>query len=250
MKQKLNREQLFKKFERYTEVPMLVLVIIMIGTLVAPMIFKLNEQLELVFEVIDWIIWSAFAVELCVKTYLSSNRLAYLKKNWLDVVVVILPVLRVFRFARIVRGARALRVLRLSRVLVFFAKFTTELKTIFSRHGFNYLFVIFVCAIGLGTVLTYTFDQHAQTGINSIQTSLWLIVVNAFTGGYANVYPETPEAKTVSVILIIVGTVLASYFTASLASYFTEKGQDVEQEEIKQKLDKLIREIRSMKQNI
>jgi len=244
---KQTREEMLIKFERYTEVPMLALVIVMIGTLIAPMVWQFNDQTKLIFEIADWVIWGLFALELFVKTYLSSNRLAYLKKNWLDVVVVIIPLLRVFR---IFRAFRLLRVVRLSRVLVFFAKFTTEIKTIFSRHGFNYLFVIFVSAIALGTVLTYNFDQHAQTGIDSIQTSLWLIVVNAFTGGYANVYPETPEAKTVSVILIIVGTVLVSYFTASLASYFTEKEQDVEQEEIKQKLDAIAKEIREMKKNI
>ena len=247
MKQKLNREELLVKVERYTEVPMLVLVIVMIGTLIAPMVWHFNDQTKLIFEIADWVIWGLFALDLFVKTYLSRNRIAYLRKNWLDVVVVVLPVLRVFR---IFRAFRLLRIVRLSRVLVFFAKFTTEIKTIFSRHGFNYLFVIFVSAIALGTVLTYNFDQHAETGINSIQTSLWLIVVNAFTGGYANVYPETPEAKTVSVILIIVGTVLVSYFTASLASYFTEKEQDVEQEEIKQKLDAIAKEIREMKKNI
>ena len=247
MKQKLNREELLVKVERYTDVPMLVLVIVMIGTLIAPMVWHFNDQTKLIFEIADWVIWGLFALDLFVKTYLSRNRIAYLRKNWLDVVVVVLPVLRVFR---IFRAFRLLRIVRLSRVLVFFAKFTTEIKTIFSRHGFNYLFVIFVSAIALGTVLTYNFDQHAETGINSIQTSLWLIVVNAFTGGYANVYPETPEAKTVSVILIIVGTVLVSYFTASLASYFTEKEQDVEQEEIKQKLDAIAKEIREMKKNI
>ena len=59
---------------------MLVLVIIMIGTLVAPMIFKLNEQLELVFEVIDWIIWGAFAVELC-KNILILTVLHILRKT-------------------------------------------------------------------------------------------------------------------------------------------------------------------------
>ena len=223
MKQKLNREELLVKFERYTEVPMLVLVIVMIGTLIAPMVWHFNDQTKLIFEIADWVIWGLFALDLFVKTYLSRNRIAYLRKNWLDVVVVVLPVLRVFR---IFRAFRLLRIVRLSRVLVFFAKFTTEIKTIFSRHGFNYLFVIFVSAIALGTVLTYTFDQHAQTGINSIQT------------------------KTVSVILIIVGTVLVSYFTASLASYFTEKEQDVEQEEIKQKLDAIAKEIREMKKNI
>ena len=47
-------------------------------------------------------------------------------------------------------------------------------------------------------------------------------------------------------LLILVGTVLVSYFTASLASYFTEKEQDIEQERIEKKLDNLIEEVKNI----
>lgn len=245
-----NREELLAKVERYTEVPMFILVIVMIITLVVPMVVHLDEATEQILELIDWFVWGAFALELTVKTYLSSNKLAYLRKNWIDVVVVVLPLLRVFRIfrvARLARGARITRILRFARVLAFFGKFTTEVKTIFARHGFNYLLVVFLGLIGLGTVLLYNFDQGSADGASSISQSLWLTVVAAFSGGFANVYPATPEAKAVSIFLIIVGTILVSYFTASLASYFTEKGQDVEQERIEKKVDELLTEVRSLK---
>ena len=248
-----NHKVLLEKVERYTEVPMLILVVVMIVTLVVPMVWQVNQKTESVLEVIDWIIWALFALELAVKTYLSEQRLRYLRTHWIDVIVVVVPLLRVFRIfriarlarsARLLRSTRSLRIFRLVRILAFFTKFITEIKTIFTRHGFNYLFIVFIAVMGLGTVLTYNFDQNMEIVVDSLAESLWLTVVNAFSGGYANVYPETPEAKAVSVVLIIIGTVLVSYFTASLASYFTEKEQDVEQERIEQKLDQIMKQLR------
>ena len=237
------REALLAKVERYTEVPMLVLVVIMIVTLVIPMVTVLDPAVEHVLELVDWIIWAAFALELAVKTYLSPKRWHYLRTHWIDVLVLALPLLRVFRIFRI---ARLARLLRFARVFAVFTKFTKEIKTIFSRHGFNYLFIVFLGLIGLGTIITYNLDKNAEAGASSLAKSLWLTAVNAFSGGYANVYPETPEAKTVSILLIVVGTIIVSYLTASLASYFTEKEQDVEQERIEQKLDTLLQEIKKL----
>jgi len=146
-----NHKVLLEKVERYTEVPMLILVVVMIVTLVVPMVWQVNQKTESVLEVIDWIIWALFALELAVKTYLSEQRLRYLRTHWIDVIVVVVPLLRVFRIfriarlarsARLLRSTRSLRIFRLVRILAFFTKFITEIKTIFTRHGFNYLFIV------------------------------------------------------------------------------------------------------------
>ena len=242
-----NREELLLKVEQWTEIPMLVLVVLMIITLIIPLVFPLDDTTHNFLELIDWIIWGAFALELLVKTYLSPKKLVYLKKNWVDVIVVALPLLRVFRIFRVARGARAFRLLRFGRILALFGKFMTEIKTILSRHGFHYLFIIFIALIGIGTFLSYSFDQNLNSGANSLTNGLWLSVVAAFSGGFANVYPESPESKAISIVLILVGTVIVSYFTASLASYFSEKTQDIEQARIEKKLDVLIEEVKKIK---
>ncbi len=250
------KAQLFTKVEQYTEIPMMILVLVMFVTLITPMVIELDDQTFQLFELIDWLIWGAFAAELFTKTYLSEHRLNYLKKNWLDVVVVFLPILRIFRIfrvarlargARLARSTRALRILRFARILAFFGKFTTELKIILSRHGFHYLLIVFVGLLGIGTALIFHFDQNT-VGASNLPDSLWLTVVAAFSGGFANVYPYSPEAKGISILIIAVGTVLVSFFTASLASYFTEKGQDIEQERIEKKLDQVIADLNQMKQ--
>jgi voltage-gated potassium channel len=240
------REAIVSKIEAKTELPLLVLVIIMIITLVTPLVIKLDHQTTIFLEIIDWIIWAIFFLELSARTFFSTKRFSYLKKNWIDVLVVILPFLRifrVFRVARLARGARAVRALRFIRIISVFSKFTHELKNIFSKHGFHYLVAIFIGVIVIGTILVYNFEQSSIIGAKNIAESLWLVITNAFSGGFANIYPETPEAKTMAILIIIIGNVLVSYFTASLASYFSEKDQDVEQERIEKKLDFIIKEM-------
>src|SRR3989338_5172779 len=119
-----NRQDLLVQVEQWTEIPMLVLVVIMIITLILPLVVPLDEATHHLLELIDWFIWGAFALELLVKTYLAPKKIVYLRKNWIDVVVVALPLLRVFRVFRIARGARAIRLLRFGRILALFGKFT------------------------------------------------------------------------------------------------------------------------------
>lgn len=235
-----NRQELLLKFESWTEIPLIILVVIMIITLVLPLVIQLPQNIHDTFEIIDWGIWAIFALELSVRTYLAEKKLSYLRKNWIDILVVLLPVLRVFR---VLRAARLLRVLRFVRILSFFAKFTSEVKTVLSHHHFHYLLVILLGLIGVGSVLIYHFDQGITGGNESLPDAVWIAIVNAFSGGYANVYPAGPEAKGVSVLLILVGTIIVSYFTASLASYFSEKSQDIEQKRIENKLDNLIEKV-------
>src|SRR3989338_7337861 len=197
-----DREELLKRVEQWTEIPMLIFVVVMIINLILPFVIPLDKSIENTLELIDWFIWGAFALELMVKTYIAPGKLAFLKKNWFDVVIVLLPLLRVLRVARIIRGARAFRILRFARILVFFGKFTQEIKLIFKRHGFHYLLVVFLALIAIGTVLINNFDYQATNGIHNFPDSLWLVMVNAFSGGFANVYPVSSEAKAVSVLLI------------------------------------------------
>lgn len=56
-------------------------------------------------------IWLAFFVEFVVKIAIAPSRAGYARKNWLDIVIILLPMLRP------VRSIRALRALRLARML-------------------------------------------------------------------------------------------------------------------------------------
>ena len=79
------REELLSKIEEKTEMPLLILVVIMIVALVLPLIIKLDKWQSFLLEIADWIIWAVFFIELSIRTYVSPKRLSYLKKNWIDI---------------------------------------------------------------------------------------------------------------------------------------------------------------------
>jgi hypothetical protein len=46
------------------------------------------------------IIWFAFVVEFAIKIAIAESRFEYVKRNWLDLIIILLPALRVLRLAR------------------------------------------------------------------------------------------------------------------------------------------------------
>ena len=66
------------------------------------------------------VIWLAFLVEFVIKVAIAESRFEYCKRNWIDIVIILLPVLRVFRIARL---ARTSRVFRLRGVGMKFARY-------------------------------------------------------------------------------------------------------------------------------
>ena len=103
-----NREELLHRIERITELPFLVLAFVMIPLLVGPLVWDMSPQEESTFLIIDYFIWALFAVDLLVKVLISTHRLNYLMRHWLEVLIVIVPFFRPLRILRIfVFGSRA-----------------------------------------------------------------------------------------------------------------------------------------------
>jgi voltage-gated potassium channel len=69
--------------------------------------------------VLNWLIWTAFVVELVVMLAVTPSRWSYLRRNPVDIAVVLLtpPFLTtVFNGVRLLRLVRVTRLLRLARL--------------------------------------------------------------------------------------------------------------------------------------
>ena len=85
-----SRELLLDKVERITEIPLMILSLIMIPLLLGPVLWDMLENEERLFFIGDILIWALFAVDMVIKTALSTNRINYLKIHWLELVVVVI----------------------------------------------------------------------------------------------------------------------------------------------------------------
>lgn len=220
----MNREVLRQRFERATEVPLLVLALAVIPLLLAPVLLDLSEAVEQAILVADWFIWAAFAFEFAVRLALSVERRRYVVEHWLDLIIVVVPFLRPLRVAR---SARALRLLGLSRVAALIARATRDTRRVLGRRGLQYAAVLGLAAIlGAAGVVT-AFERNAQgANIHGFGDSLWWAATTVTTVGYGDRFPVTAEGRGVGVFLMLVGITLFSLLTANIAAFFVESDEE------------------------
>ena len=105
-----HREARLARIERMTELPLMLLAFAMVPLLTASFFWSVSPSTEAVLVALDVLIWALFAVDLITKTAIAPHRAAYLRRHWLDVVIVLIPLARPLRLLRVVAyGARAYR---------------------------------------------------------------------------------------------------------------------------------------------
>ena len=67
------------------------------------------------FTVVGWVLWVVFVGEFLLRLWLAPSRARFLRRNWWQVVFLLLPMLRFLRALALVRVVRAGRVLRVVR---------------------------------------------------------------------------------------------------------------------------------------
>jgi voltage-gated potassium channel len=118
-----------ERFERATELPLLVLALAMVPLLVVPLLVDLPDPLEASFVALEWAIWAVFLLEYVLRLALTPQRGGFVIRNWPDLLIVVVPLLRPLR---LVRSARALRTLRLMRLAAILAEINQETRRLAS----------------------------------------------------------------------------------------------------------------------
>ena len=214
------------RIERLTELPLLLLSFIMIPLLLGPMLWDLSETEDLVFSTLDVFIWAVFAADLAVKLAIAPDRLRFVKRNWLEVLVVAVPFIRPLRLVRLfVFGTRAF---------------------VRSRRLVNVDFLL-VYAIGM-VIIAATIVTAAEADkdtIDSFPDALWWSMVTVTTVGYGDMTPVSPTGRAIAVFLMIGGIGLFGGLTANLASAIV-KTEDTSEA----KVDLLLREVRTLRSQV
>ena len=222
-----HREELLHRIERLTELPLLALAFVMIPLLIGPLLWKLPPSEEAIFLSLDTFIWAIFAVDLAVKVVVAPHRLAYLRRHWLEVLVVAVPFLRPFRILRIfIFGSRAwVGMRRLVNV--------------------DFLLVYGIGLIIVAATVVTSVEGGENASIQSFPDALWWAVVTITTVGYGDMVPVTAAGRAMGFILMMGGIAFFSGITANLASYLIKSS-----ESDKRPLAQLTKEVESLRQEV
>lgn len=216
------REDLRERVDRWFSLPLLLAAVVLVLLLVIEATQPLQPPWDAYVEWTGLGIWALFALEFALRLWLSSDRSAYLKRNWLDALAVALPVFRVFR---VVRAARAARAIRGVRLLVFGSRGANELIERLRRRRLGKLAVVSGFVILIGAALLYLTEQGSETPIQSFGDALyWAAMMVVGTEGGLEM--RTTLGRLITLALIGYSIVVFSYLIGAIASLWVERDRE------------------------
>ena len=212
------RNELLERLSGWLETPLLVLAVVWLGLLV----WELTRGLTPLLEGVGLAIWAVFIVAFVLEFVLAAGKVAYLKRNWLTAISLVLPALRVFRFLRVLRAARGIR---LVRVVGSMNRGMRSLGRSFGRRGFGYVVGLTALVTIAGAAGMYALERGATPGLDTFGDALWWTAMIMTTMG-SQVWPATPEGRLLCVLLALYAFAIFGYVTATLATYFVGREAD------------------------
>jgi voltage-gated potassium channel len=183
----------------------------------------------------------AFLLVLLLQLAVARDRLAWLRANWFDVLVVVVvafPLLRALRFYRYV--PRTFGLLRLAAILT--EAIRAHLRS-FGRGNIYNILVAGLVVIFVGAVLVrFSEEGVSEANINSLG-AMWWAVTTVTTVGYGDKYPTTTGGRVVASGLMFLGIGLFGILTASISSVFVAQSRESELAALHEEIAGLRREI-------
>jgi uncharacterized membrane protein len=137
-------EGLLKYLKEKFSIPMIVIALLIIPVLVIEWKFYdqvenyLQTDLSFVLDLAQAFIWLAFAFEFILMVSISREKLEYVQKNWIDLLIILLPfiafvrtmrIIKVARLSQLARGYKLRGLLMKARQGLFFAGFFYRILT-------------------------------------------------------------------------------------------------------------------------
>ncbi|KAA3620702.1 MAG: hypothetical protein DWQ08_15100 [Proteobacteria bacterium] len=111
---------LFEELDRRATIPMLIIALMILPLLGVEFLLKDKVAelpwLSVSLDVCAAFIWFAFAFEFIVMVSVAEDKIAYCKKNWLNLLIILLPLIAFLRGLQVVRAFRVARAGKLLRV--------------------------------------------------------------------------------------------------------------------------------------
>jgi voltage-gated potassium channel len=232
----VDREELLRRIERFTDLPLLILALALVPLLIVPAVVTVRPPWDDAILVADWAIWAVFAADFGVKLAVAPRRVEFLRRHWLEGLMVLLPFLR---------PLRVLRVLRLARVAVALGFNVQVIRDILAQRGTKVIVAAVVGTLVVGATLAYLAERgEPGATITSYGDAIWWAAVTMTTVGYGDVYPTTPMGRGLAVALMLFGIAALSALTATVAAFLVRESRE------ETTLADLLAELRALREEV
>ncbi len=209
-----------RDLDGWLQTPMMVLSFVWLLLVIVELAWGTSRTLE----VFGTAIWVIFILEFALRLTLAPAKGAFLKRNWLTVIALVVPAFRLLRGFRILRLTRAVRGFRLVRIVGTANRGMNALRASLSRRGLGYVvgLTVTVALLGAGGMLAFEPASEVEGGFTSYADALWWTGMLLATMG-SEFWPKSVEGRILCFLLALYGFAVFGYITASFASYFVER---------------------------
>jgi voltage-gated potassium channel len=208
------REELREKLARYLDVPLALASLALVLLAVIELTGEVSGPWRGRLAALGWGLWSLFFVEFVVKFALAPVKRHYLRRRWLDALIVLLPFLRILRLARVVQATKALPTFRL---LIFGGRGSQSTLELLKRRRLGQLAIISAMVILIGAALGLLLESGApESRIQDFGDALWWSAALVTTIG-SELYPVTTAGRILAFLIMIYAIGIFTYFIGSVA---------------------------------
>nr|WP_017568942.1 potassium channel family protein [Nocardiopsis halotolerans] len=144
-----------------------------------------------------------------MRLFLAEDRWAFVRRNLLDLLIVVLPVLRPLHLVRL-----------LTVVSLLHRRMSVSLR----GHVLLYTASITVIMLVMASLSVLRVEQEAPgANITTLPDALWWSLVTVSTVGYGDFYPVTGAGRLIAVGLFVMGVGLLGVITGTLSSWLVER---------------------------
>lgn len=195
----------------------MILAIASLPVLLAPFILDLDHAVETVVVTADWIVWGIFAVDYFIRLRLADARWRYVRREWLALIIVVVP------FLRPLRVARSARVLRLARLVTVLSRGIRQARRLLAGHNLHYVLLVTTVVVVVSAVVVSAVEADGEGTIQGFPDALWWAITTITTVGYGDTFPVTTGGRIVGAVLMLSGITLFGLVTANLAAFIVEQ---------------------------
>lgn len=200
-------EVLARRLDRPMGVLGLVFLFVVLGQLLAT-----NPTLALTLSIVGWVFWVVFVCEFLLRAYIADFSRAFWKKNWWQVIFLLVPFLRFFRALQAVRLLRLTRVARVGGILSAGIRGSRSAGRLLSSR-IGWMAAVTAVVILATSQLLYATGTHPEYG-----DALYEAAMATITG--SGITQESGFARIVQVILAIYSIGVFATLAGSLGAFF------------------------------
>lgn len=164
---------------------------------------------------VGWVFWAVFVAEFLLRAYVARFRAAFWRRNWWQVVFLLVPFLRFFRALQSLRLLRVTRVARFGGVISAGVRGTRSAARLLTSR-LAWLAAVTVVVILVSSQSLYLFGAH-----DSYADALYEAAMATITG--AGITDDGTPARLIKVALAVYSVVVFATLAGSLGAFFLDE---------------------------